>query len=69
MSKIKKIKKTNNKQKKWNLVLINNVTYQRETLTEWPIRLPLRRYCTFYQKLACYVLSLKIINNFFEKNR
>ena len=26
--------------KKRNLVLINNVTHQRETLAEWPIRLP-----------------------------
>ena len=34
-SEIKKKKK-----KKRNLVLINNDTYQRETLTEWPIRLP-----------------------------
>ena len=28
-------------QKKRNLVLNNNATRQRETLTEWPIRLPL----------------------------
>ena len=28
--------------KKRNLVLINNVTHQRETLTGWPIRLPLK---------------------------
>ena len=28
--------------KKRNLVLINNDTYQRETLSEWPIRQPLR---------------------------
>ena len=27
--------------KRRNLVLINNATHQRETLTEWPIRLPL----------------------------
>ena len=30
--------------KKRNLVLINNVTHQRETLTEWPIRLPLKKW-------------------------
>ena len=27
--------------KKRNLVLINNATYQRETLSEWSIRQPL----------------------------
>ena len=30
--------------KKRNLVLINNATYQRETLSEQPIRLPLNKY-------------------------
>ena len=30
--------------KKRNLVLINNVTYQRETLSERPIRQPLSRF-------------------------
>ena len=25
-------------------------------------------YCTSYQKLACFVLSLKIINNFLKIN-
>ena len=29
------------KMKKLNLVLINNVTHQREALPVWPIRLPL----------------------------
>ena len=38
-SKIKKIKI----KKKRNLFLINNATHHRETLTEWPIRLPLIR--------------------------
>ena len=33
--------------KKRNLVLINNVKHQRETLTEWPIRLPLRMLTKF----------------------
>ena len=51
------------KYKKWNLVLINNVTHQRETLSERPIRLPLNTfnttgydyskvgYCTRYRHL------------------
>ena len=29
--------------KKWNLVLINNATYQRETLSDRPIRQPLNK--------------------------
>ena len=33
--------------KKLNLVLINNAIHHRETLSEWPIRLPLSRE-TFY---------------------
>ena len=53
--------------KKRNLVLINNSSYQRETLSEWPIQQPLRGYCTHNPKLACFVLYLKIINTFFEK--
>ena len=32
---------------------------------QWNFKL--RGYCTSYQKLACFVLYLKIINNFFEK--
>ena len=32
--------------KKRNLLLINNDTYQRETLSEQPVRQPLRGYCT-----------------------
>ena len=32
------------KLKKRNLVLINNATYQRETLSELPIRQPLRSH-------------------------
>ena len=34
--------------KKQNLVLINNATYQRETLSERPIRQPLRTVHTLY---------------------
>ena len=30
--------------KERNLVLINNDTYQRETLSEWPIRPPLKKH-------------------------
>ena len=29
----------------------------------FPSSEPLRGYCTYYQKLACFVLYLKIINN------
>ena len=32
--------------KKRNLVLINNATYQRETLSERPIRQPLKRFAS-----------------------
>ena len=45
-----------------NLVLINNATYQRETLSKRPIRQPLRGYSTPEEKLACFVLYLKIID-------
>ena len=38
--------------KKRNLVLINNATYQRETLSEQPIRQPLKH--------AIYVLGYKL---------
>ena len=36
--------------KKRNLVLINNDTYQRETLSERPIRQPLRNYAKNFSK-------------------
>ena len=34
------------KMKKRNLMLVNNATYQRETLSELPIRQPLTLLCT-----------------------
>ena len=48
--------------KKRNLVLINNATFQRETLSERPIRQPLinfqlktdfpSKFCVFYRKIT-----------------
>ena len=38
--------------KKRNLVLINNDTYQRETLSEWPIRQPLSKHVEPFSKLS-----------------
>ena len=45
--------------KKRNLVLINNVTHQRETLSERPIRLPLRAWMTVVKLLS--IFSCKIL--------
>ena len=42
--------------KKRNLVLINNDTYQRETLSERPIRQPLT-----YLELGLFFVSLKLV--------
>ena len=44
--------------KKRNLVLINNVTHQIETLTEWPIRLPLKSFFRVGKTVFGYVLFL-----------
>ena len=39
--------------KKRNLVLINNDTHWRETLTEWPIRIALRRSFFHWATFLC----------------
>ena len=41
--------------KKRNLVLINNVTHQRETISEWPIRQPLICSSQRSEKKGCSV--------------
>ena len=47
--------------KKRNLVLINNDTYQRETVSERPIRQPLKCQCFFY---FSYILrAVKLVSN------
>ena len=53
--------------KKQNLVLINIATYQRETLSERPIRQPLRGHYMYTpnQKLACFVLSISKLSTHF----
>ena len=48
--------------KKQNLVLINNGTYQRETLSERPIRQPLKNY---FQPLI--ILDFQLIKTILEK--
>ena len=45
--------------KKRNLVLINNDTYQRETLSEQPIRLPLKDYSVILTTFF-YVMNQKV---------
>ena len=64
--------------KKRNLVLINNDTYQRETVSELPIRQPLRgqiqnlRFCdgrNLGNIFSCHefpVVRLEIMNRFSE---
>ena len=63
--------------KKRNLVLINNDTHQRETLSERPIRLPLKHSTLNVWggtapptkkkfPFLFFVLYLKIINNFWK---
>ena len=50
--------------KKRNLVLINNATYQRETLSERPIRQPLtlyfKQWCSFVKPCSTTVYDLKM---------
>ena len=48
--------------KKQNLVLINNATYQRETLSERPIRQPVRHTFSHFQ--LWFVILLKQITAF-----
>ena len=48
---------------KRNLVLINNDTYQRETLSEGPIRQPLKSLHTLFNKYLNHMLVQ------FEQNR
>ena len=43
------------KTKKWNLVLINNDTYQRETLSERPIRQPLKAFDKSIALIEIYI--------------
>ena len=63
-----RLTKNKKKKKKRNLVLIKNVTYQRETVSERPIRQPLRGYCTSYPKLPCCVFYLRIVDTFLKNN-
>ena len=45
-------------------MLITNVTHQREALTDWPIQLPLRGYCTPDHFIDCLCIFLKNYNTF-----
>ena len=57
--------------KKWNLVLINNDTYQRETLSERPIRQPLKQRsfqpCLRLDTQLCHVHSQSIVKFIWKK--
>ena len=50
--------------KKGNLVLINNATYQRETLSERPIRQPLRKMPTSGFTNRCDLNSASIYSSY-----
>ena len=47
-----------------NLVLINNDTYQRETLSERPIRQPLTDNICTHTQHACYITSTMEVKSF-----
>ena len=54
--------------KKRNLVLINNATYQRETLSERPIRQPLSKPSfTFFSIMLYMVIPRQIFVNYNTK--
>ena len=55
--------------KKRNLVLINNDTYQRETLSERPIRLPLNLHITFASKFNMINKDLEEVTDWFKASR
>ena len=50
--------------KKWNLVLINNVTHQRETSSERPIRPPLK--FSIYMQFSNFYLILLVTKNLYQ---
>ena len=49
--------------KKRNLVFINNDTYQRETLSERPIRQPLNEFQIVFSYIKCTIFGSRVLHN------